>query len=96
MVTRTNRQTIIFSNPFSLEGVDRTLPAGSYDIVNDEEMIEGLSFPVYRCVATMMLVPTKTSAVEMLSIDPLDLADAKKRDLQAEACQMDALSSKAQ
>ena len=93
MVTRTSRETITFSNPFSLEGVDRPLPAGSYDIVTDEEMIDGLSFPVYRRIATMMLVTTKTSAVEMLSVDPLDLANAKKRDLQAGACQTDAPSS---
>lgn len=83
MVTRTSRETITFNNPFSLEGIDRTLPAGSYDVVTDEEMIDGLSFPVYRRIATMMLVTTKTSAVEMLSVDPKDLANAKKRDLQA-------------
>jgi len=83
MVTRTSRETIKFNNPFSLEGIDRTLPAGSYDVVTDEEMIDGLSFPVYRRIATMMLVTTKTSAVEMLSVDPKDLANAKKRDLQA-------------
>ena len=90
MVTRTSRKTITFGKPFLLAGVDRTLPAGSYDVVTDEEMIEGLSFPVYRRIATMMMVPTKTSAVEMLSVDPLDLDEAKKRDLQT-----DALSSKA-
>jgi hypothetical protein len=95
MVTRTNRKSIVFSNPFALAGVDRNLPAGSYDVVTDEEMIEGLSFPVYRRVATMMLVPTKSAAVEMLNIDPLDLADAKNRDLQAVA-QTDVLPSKAQ
>lgn len=83
MVTRTSRKTIAFNRPFSLKGVDRILPAGQYEVVTDEELIEELSFPVYRRVATMILAPTKTSAIEMLTIDPLDLSDVIKRDVVA-------------
>lgn len=83
MSIRTSRKIVKFSNPFSLAGVDRVLPAGSYEVVTDEELIEGLSFPVYRRVATMMLAPARSSqvpSVEMLTIDPLDLAAAVERD----------------
>lgn len=76
MVTRTTRKTITFNNAFSLEGVDRILPAGDYEVVTDEEAIEGLSFVAYRRIATMVLVKTSASTVEMLSVDPGDLADA--------------------
>ena len=79
---RTTRKTVTFSKPFSLEGVGRILPAGSYEVITDEELIEGLSFPVYRRVATMMLVPgqSRQASVEMLSLDPHDLAAAIDRD----------------
>ena len=83
MSVRTTRKTVIFSNPFSLESVGRVLPAGNYEVMTDEELIEGLSFPVYRRVATMMLAPTQSqnrSSVEMLTIDPLDLASALECD----------------
>jgi hypothetical protein len=82
MSMRTTRKTVIFSKPFSLESVGRVLPAGDYEVVTDEELIEGLSFPVYRRVATMMLVPTQShlGAVEMLTIDPRSLAEAIDRD----------------
>jgi hypothetical protein len=83
MTMRTTRKTVIFVNPFSLEGVDRILPAGNYEVVTDEELIEDLSFPVYRRIATMMLAPTQSSgvpSVEMLTIDPRDLAAAMERD----------------
>jgi len=80
MITRTKRETVTFSNPFLLEGVGRRLPAGKYEVVTDEELIEGLSFPVYRRVATMMMVPAQTSSIEMLSVDPLDLTAAQERD----------------
>ena len=79
---RTTRKTVTFGKPFSLEGVGRILPAGSYEVITDEELIEGLSFPVYRRVATMMLVPgqSRQASVEMLSLDPHDLAAAMDRD----------------
>ena len=82
MSIRTSRKIVKFSNPFTMEGVGRVLPADVYEVVTDEELIEGLSFPVYRRVATMMLAPTQTShfSIEMLTIDPHDLATAMKRD----------------
>ena len=39
------------------QGYDRQLAPGAYEIVTDEEMIEGLSFPCFRRVATMIMVP---------------------------------------
>ena len=82
MSIRTTHKTVKFSHPVSIEGVGRVLPAGSYEVVTDEELIEGLSFPVYRRVSTMILAPTQSSvpSVEMLTIDPHDLAAAMKRD----------------
>jgi hypothetical protein len=54
--------------------------------VTDEEMIEGLSFPSYRRVATMIMVPGAPPhhhSLEMLAITSVDLADAQKRDVEA-------------
>jgi len=81
MTMRTSRKTVTFKMPFSLEEIGRSLPAGSYEVITDEELIEGLSFPVYRRIATMMLVPGQLSrSVEMVTIDSLALAAALKRD----------------
>jgi len=82
MIARSLSETIVFSKPFLLRGVDRMLPAGDYRVVTDEELIEGLSFPVYRRVSTMIFVPATqgASAIEMVTIDPLDLRGALDRD----------------
>ncbi len=83
MTMRTNGKTVIFVHPLLLKGVDRVLAAGDYRIVNDEELIEGLSFPAYRRIATAIFVPAKShhaSSVEMVPIDPLDLQAAYVRD----------------
>jgi hypothetical protein len=69
MSIRSARKIVKFSNPFSIEGVGRVLPAGNYEVVTDEELIEGVSFPIYRRVATMMLAPTQSS--QALSIGDL-------------------------
>ena len=86
MATRTQRKTVVFSHPFRLKGVDRVLPPGDYEVVTDEELIEGLSFPVYHRVSTVIIVPAQShqaSSVEMPAIDPRDLQSAQDRDTAA-------------
>jgi hypothetical protein len=81
MTTRTTNKIVTFARPFTLRGVDRLLPAGNYRVVTDEELIEELSFLVYRRVSTMIFVPGEhASSVEMVGIDPQDLQAAQERD----------------
>jgi hypothetical protein len=83
MTIRTTSKTVSFVYPFLLKGIGRTLSAGDYRVVTDEERIEELSFPVYRRVATMIFVPANSrnpSSTEMVAIDPSDLAEAQDRD----------------
>jgi hypothetical protein len=84
MTVRTSSKTVTFAHPFLLKGVDRILAVGDYQVVTDEELIEELSFPVYRRMATMIFVPAKSgsaSTVEMVTIDPQDLQAAQELDL---------------
>ena len=81
MTTRTRDKTWTFSKPFMLKGVDRLLPPGDYRVTTDEELIEGLSFPVYRRVATMIFIPGPAQrGLEMITIDPADLQAAQQQD----------------
>lgn len=83
MTMRSRREIVVFKHAFRLKGVDRQLPAGSYEVITDEETIEGLSFASYRRVATMIIVPGAPpyrSSVEMISIASIDLADAQRID----------------
>jgi hypothetical protein len=54
MITRTSDKILTFRLPFSLKGVDRVMAPGDHSVLTDEELIEGLSFPAYRRVATMI------------------------------------------
>jgi len=84
MTIRSRRETVVFRHPFQIRGVDRVLPAGSYEVITDEEMIEGLSFAAFRRVATMIEVPAETGrAIELISIGSVDLSDAQRLDASA-------------
>jgi hypothetical protein len=85
MTTRSRRETVTFRHPFRIRGIDRQLPAGAYEVITDEEMIEGLSFASFRRVATMIMVPAEArhSTMEMVSISSIDLSDAQRIDASA-------------
>ncbi len=86
MTTRSRRETIHFRHPFRIKGIDRELAPGAYEVVTDEEMIEGLSFPCFRRVATIIMVPAAAphrSSTEMFSISSVDLSDAQRIDASA-------------
>ena len=77
---RTTNYTVTFRRSFWLKGVDRLLPPADYRVMVDEELIEGLSFSAYHRVSTVIFVPAPSgSAVEMVSIDPLDLQAAQNQ-----------------
>ncbi|GGI30866.1 hypothetical protein [Bradyrhizobium guangdongense] len=84
MTIRSRRETVTFRHPFHIRGIARELPAGPYEVVTDEEMIDGLSFAVWRRVATMITVPSEAvrGATEVRSIGSVDLADAQRADVE--------------
>jgi hypothetical protein len=86
MTMRSRRETVTFLHPFQIKGIDRLLPPGAYEVITDEEMIEGLSFPSFRRVATLIMVPAappRSSTMEMISIGSVDLSDAQRIDASA-------------
>jgi hypothetical protein len=58
------------------------LPPGDYRVVTDEEVIEGLSFTAYHRISTEIFVPAESGcAVEMMTIDPMDLQAVHEQDV---------------
>lgn len=83
MTTRTSKKTVTFRQPFQLCEAEAAWPAGDYVVETDEELLEGLSFPAYRRILTVISrqpgpgVPAITRA---LTIDPDVLEAALRRD----------------
>lgn len=83
MTIRMSEKTVTFQRPFVLGGFDEVLPAGAYCVETDEELLEGISFPAYRRMSTVIHLHTKLGrpgARQTLTIDPNELDAALKRD----------------
>jgi hypothetical protein len=67
---RTSQNTVTFSRPFVLSGLDEMPPAGTYSVETDEELLESNSFPAYRRIlAVIRLHPKRGRAgVEWASV----------------------------
>jgi hypothetical protein len=77
MTTRTTETTVAFRRPFTLAAIDGVLPAGTYRVETDEELLEGLSFDAYQRVATMLHLPAMSAPGgrrQVVNVDPVELA----------------------
>lgn len=84
MTIRTSKKTVTFRRPFVLGGFDEMLPAGAYGVETDEELLEGISFPVYRRTLTLIHLhakPDHPGLTQTLTVDPNELDAALMRDL---------------
>ncbi len=80
---RTTHKTVSFLHPFELAGVEGQQPAGTYIVETTEEPIGGLSFIAYRRVSTTIVLASRQfghASRQVVTIDPLDLEAAQKRD----------------
>lgn len=79
MPIRTTCRRITFGAPFRLAEVEEQLPAGTYEVETDEEVIEGNDRPVYIRVATLIRLEGLGST-RTVTIDPRGLESALQHD----------------
>ena len=86
MDQRVTSRAVTFVHPFSLDGIDGELAAGSYTIETIEEPIVGLSVLAYRRVSTAIVLSANGGlSRQIVTIDPQDLKAAEQRDASAAA-----------
>lgn len=83
MNTRSTKTRVTFANPFSLPGFVGELPAGEYEVLVEEELLQGLSFEAWRRTSTFLTVRGKgrhAGRTELRVISDIDLNVALNRD----------------
>lgn len=75
MAVRTTRSTVTFNAPFILRELDQMHPAGTYDVVTEEEIIEGNLRSVYIRTATLLYI-RDGGTTRIVTIDPKGLEAA--------------------
>lgn len=83
MNIRTTRSTVTFANPFTLPGYPGDLLAGDYEVLVEEELLQGLSFEGYRWTATYLTVRGRgahAGRTEAWALSDNDLKEALSQD----------------
>ena len=83
MIERTSHKAVTFTQPFSLRGIDEVQAAGTYTVETNEEPLQGVSFPAYRRMETLIFLPSRPGGAfveRVINIDPLELEAAQQRD----------------
>lgn len=79
MNSRSLRSKVTFVGSFQLAGDEHLLPPGTYEVLIEEELLEGLSFEAYRRTGTYLMVDvrtngTKVSEMRSITMEDLDAA----------------------
>ncbi len=83
MEPRITTSTVTFAHPFLIPGHKGELPAGSYEFLVEEELLQGVSFEAYRRTASWLVVGNlrrPQAPFEMRDVSPRDLDAALDRD----------------
>ena len=83
MTVRTSQRTVTFTRPFSLNGLDRAQPAGTYTVQTHEQSVPRLSFLDWRRTATFIFLPSRPGGAfveQLVEIDPVELEAAQETD----------------
>jgi hypothetical protein len=78
MTERTINYHLTFAHPFLVDG--DILPAGTYPIVAEEELIHGLSFEAWRRTLTYIVID-RPGHQQLRQVTQSDLDEASARDL---------------
>lgn len=87
MELRSNTMTVTFRQSFCLPGHDAPFPAGTYEVLSEDERLDGLTFEAFRRVATFLRITgngassgrTELQPVSQQDLDAALLADQGKR-----------------
>jgi hypothetical protein len=83
MNLRSSKYTVEFSNVFCLPGNAQVLPAGPYEVIVEEECLQGPTFETWRRITTYLLVQQKGARlgqVDLCKTTERALFEALRRD----------------
>lgn len=75
MTERTIRYVVTIGRPFVLPGYSDELPAGAYEALAEEELLEGLSFEAWRRTATYLTVRGAGAMAGRMELRPVTVTE---------------------
>ncbi|SDJ47031.1 hypothetical protein [Aliiruegeria lutimaris] len=75
MNTRSSKSMVTFFNAFAQPGYPGQLPAGTYEVLVEEELLQGLSFEAWRRISTYLIVHGKGNRGGSIAMRPITQKD---------------------
>ena len=94
MSSRTTTSHVTFLHPFVMGGYPDELPAGTYEVTAEDEILQSLSFSAYRRTATHLLI-RRTKGIARTEMRPIDHRDLELALAQDQACSKNPKNSEA-
>ena len=79
MTARTTRRTVTFQHPFLLDGFAREIPAGTFLVETEEELMDTVLSQAWKRALTVIRLPTATGTQDVF-VTPEQLNAALLRD----------------
>jgi hypothetical protein len=86
MTIRTSTETVTFTRPFVLSGVEGVQPAGIYTVETNEELLR-TSFAAFREISTLIRLPARpgsTVSAQVVDTEAAEVSAALARDARPE------------
>lgn len=99
MSMRSFTSVVVFKHPFVLPGSPDVFPAGRYEVLVEEELLDGLSFPAFRETAAHLMIfgsRPGSGPSEMRATSTAELDAALRHDAELEGAGKAGLSSSAE
>lgn len=80
MAVRISRSTVTFYRAFAFPGCEDEFPAGDYEVIAEDERLQGVGFEAYRRTATYLVIRDGRGRDRARSITTRELAMALRRD----------------
>jgi hypothetical protein len=75
MELRSNSVTVTFHQSFCLPGHDAAFPAGTYEVLSEDERLDGLTFEAFRRVATFLRISGNGASSGRTELQPVSQRD---------------------
>lgn len=75
MQSRSTSSIVTFYNAFTLRGYQVELPPGDYEVIVEEERLQGISFEAYRRTGTFLMVRGHGKHVGQTTLQAIAQAD---------------------
>ena len=80
VTTKITTKTVVFTQPFTLDGFTGTQAPGTYTVETVEQVLDTKLAPAYLRLSTVIHLHSTPGEIHLADVDPEELEEALRRD----------------